>query len=210
VLVIIGVIVGIWHDQIAGFFGGETDITTQTPVIPTTPGSDVTDIPAYDNSQQSAVEIERLTFELINEQRQSNGMPATVWDDELYVLSKAHTEEMLERGEMFHSLQSASYAENCWEGHGYQRFGEDELAGVIVESWLGSPLHRAWLLHMPIRHSTVSIVVSEYGQYASWTFWRDEIGLGPELVRQIADEWRRETGESIPWIEWLYMKGYLE
>jgi uncharacterized protein YkwD len=204
-LIVAGILVwAFWGDQIADFFRGETE----TAVLPTTPSTTTTETPKP--AVVSVAEIEKQTFDLINEQRENNGAPATVWDDELYTLSKAHTEEMAERGELFHTPQYASYGENCWGGYGYYRYSADKLAQAIVESWMSSPLHRAWLLHAPIRHSVVSVVVSEEGQYASWTFWTDEIGLGPELVRQISDEWRRETGESIPWIDWLYMKGYLK
>lgn len=36
------------------------------------------------------------------------------------------------------------------------------------------------------------------------------MGEGPELVREIADEWQRETGGTVPWLEWLKTKGYIE
>jgi len=132
-----------------------------------------------------------------------------VWDDELYRLSKAHTQAMSDKGELFHTPINAPYGENAWGGVGYANYDYEELAKVIVDSWMSSPLHRAWILHQPLQTSVVSIIVNPNSQFASWTFWTREAGEGPELVKKIADEWRRETGESIPWIEWLYLKGYL-
>jgi len=143
-------------------------------------------------------------------ERKRTGVSATVWDEELYKLSKSHTEEMANRGELFHTPMNASYGENCWGGKGYYSYSGRELARVIVDSWMTSPLHRDWLLHKPIRTSVVSIVLKPDGQYASWTFWTNEVGEGPPLVRKIADEWQRETGGNIPWLEWLEMKGYIE
>lgn len=158
---------------------------------------------------QEVLETERLAFELINKERMLNGIMPTQWDDELYRLSKAHTQAMSDKGELFHSPMDSPIGENAWGGAGYYRYGTNELANVIVDSWMSSPLHRAWILHAPLQKSVVSIVVTPTGQYASWTFRMSEAGEGPELVKQIAEEWRRETGESIPWIEWLKMKGYL-
>ena len=155
-------------------------------------------------------ELEREAFRLVNVERECVGVPPTQWDDELYSLSKAHTQEMAERGELFHTPIGASYGENCWGGKGYYHYRDKELARSIVDSWMSSPLHRAWLLHEPIRTSVVSIVLTPDGQYASWTFWTSEVGQGPELIRKIADEWQRETGGNTPWLEWLEMKGYIK
>jgi len=116
---------------------------------------------------------------------------------------------MSDKGELFHTPINAPYGENAWGGVGYANYDYEELAKVIVDSWMSSPLHRAWILHQPLQTSVVSIIVNPNSQFASWTFWTREAGEGPELVKKIADEWRRETGESIPWIEWLYLKGYL-
>ncbi len=160
-------------------------------------------------AMQEALKAERLAFELIDKERMLNGIMPTQWDDELYALSKLHTTAMSDRGELFHSPMDAPIGENAWGGAGYYMYSSDKLAKAMVEGWMSSPLHRAWILHKPIEHSVVTIVVTRNGQYSSWTFWTREVGEGPELVQKIADEWRRETSESIPWIEWLYMKGYL-
>jgi len=160
--------------------------------------------------EQALLELEKETFRLINVEREHAGVPPTKWDDELYRLSKAHTQQMADRRELFHTPVGASYGENCWGGRGYYHFSGQELARVIVSSWMSSPLHRAWLLHELLRTSVVSIVVTPDGQYASWTFWTSEAGEGPELVRKIVDEWQRETGGKVPWLEWLKEKGYIK
>jgi len=162
------------------------------------------------NEAEKLFELEKETFRLVNMARQEQGFVSpTEWDNELYQLSKAHTQGMAERGEIFHS-KSDAYAENCWQGEGFHPYEVEELAATIVDCWLSSPLHRAWLLHEPIKHSVVSIEVRPDGQFASWTFWMSETGNGPELVKRVAEEWETETGRLIPWIDWLYMKGYLK
>ena len=154
-------------------------------------------------------EAEQEAFRLINIIREEAGIPATKWSDELYKLSKSHTQEMANRGELFHTPVGSSHGENAWGGYGYYHYRYDELAKVIVGSWISSPLHEAWLLHAPIQESVVSIVVNPDGQYASWSFWMDTLDRGPELIETIVREWEN-SGSNLPWIEWLQMKGYLK
>ncbi|MFC2072853.1 CAP domain-containing protein [Chloroflexota bacterium] len=154
-------------------------------------------------------EAEQEAFRLINTIREEAGIPATKWDDELYKLSKQHTQDMANKGELFHTPVGSSHGENAWGGTGYYHYRYDELAKVIVGSWMSSPLHEAWLLHAPIKESVVSIVVTPDGQYASWSFWMNTLDRGPELIERIAQEWR-SSGSNLPWIEWLISKGYLK
>jgi len=154
-------------------------------------------------------EAEREAFELINAVREEAGVPPTKWSDELYNLSKKHTQEMADRGELFHTPMGAEHGENAWGGCGYHHYQYDELAKVIVGSWMSSPLHRAWLLHAPIEESVVSIVVTPDGQYASWSFWTWNLRRGPELVEKVAKEWRNSRS-GLDCIPWLISKGYLK
>jgi len=151
---------------------------------------------------------EESAFTLINMYRQENGIPPTVWDDRLYELSKAHTQEMARRGELFHGLGD-EIGENAWGGRGYYRYDADDLAMAIVASWSKSPLHNAWLLHAPIKESVVSIVVTPDAQYASWSFWMNKLTNGPELVAKVIAEWKA-SGSELDWIPWLKSKGYLK
>lgn len=176
-----------------------------TPNLPAGPNQN-NEIPQEVKIKQ----IEAQTFELINAYRQTADIPATRWDDKLYELSKAHTQKMASQGELFHSPETSPIAENCFGGQGYYQYTDEKLAKAIVTTWLSSPLHRAWLMHKPICTSVVTIVITPAGQYASWTFWMDEVNQGPELIRKIADEWENETNKEIPWLDWLRSKGYID
>jgi len=182
---------------------------TPAPTEPTPAPVKPVPTPVPQPVEPSLLELEEETFRLINVERNRAGVPSTKWDAELYKLSKAHTQEMANRGEMFHTPMGAPYGENCWGGKGYYHYNKQELPAAIVDNWMSSPLHRAWLLHRPLRTSVVSIVETPDSQFASWTFWMAEAQGGPELVKRIYDEWQRDCGGSIPWIEWLKMKGYL-
>jgi len=152
---------------------------------------------------------ERAAFDLINSERVKTGLSATLWDNELYRLSQAHTQEMASQGELFHSPIDGPIGEDAWGGQGYSRYSGTALAQAIVNSWMSSPLHKAWILHSSINHSVVSIVSNANGQYASWTFWTSEVGEGPPLIQKAYDLWQSETGGKVPWLTWLYdIKGY--
>ena len=184
---------------------------TPTPVEPTpttAPPLNPSPTPTSPPAELSLSALEEATFKLINVERNAAGLPSTKWDVELYKLSRAHSQAMAERGELFHTPLGASYAENVW-GAPWGGISKQNLAQAIVDGWMSSPLHRAWILHAPLKTSVVSIVDDNRGQYASWAFWTGEAGTGPPLVKKAYDIWISETGGNIPWLEWLYnIKGY--
>jgi uncharacterized protein YkwD len=152
--------------------------------------------------------IEKQTFDLINQERIKAGLEPTIWDNKLYNLSKAHTQDMANQGQLFHSPMNGLIGEDAW-GVSWGGISRQDLAGEIVNSWMSSPLHSAWILHIPLKTSVVSIVDDNRGQYASWTFWTAEAGEGPPLIQRAYNLWQSETGGNIPWLTWLYdVKGY--
>lgn len=182
-----------------------------TPIIPATPTPNITPLSptvpmttAANNDINNIQNTERLSFDLINSERVKTGLPATLWDDKLYQLSKAHTQEMANQRQLFHSPMNGLIGEDAWGGYGYTQYSGKELAQVIVNSWMSSPLHKAWILHAPLQHSVVSIISDSNGQYASWTFWTAEAGEGPPLIQRAYNLWQSETGGNIPWLTWLY------
>jgi len=204
-------------DEVTSFVGQtwkniivSSQSSTTVPVEQVPPqGKPPPPVPTPQPPNLSVLELEQETFRLINNERERAGISPTRWDDKLYKLSKAHTENMANQGRLFHTPPGASYAENAW-GASWGGINRVNLAKVIVDSWMSSPLHRAWILHGSLRTSVVSIVDDNRGQYASWTFWTGEAGQGPTLVRELSNQWMRETGGRIPWIDWLRMKGYLK
>jgi uncharacterized protein YkwD len=159
--------------EVSPTFNPTTIRPTPTPVPATT------NKPNNNEAANDIQSVERNAFNLINSERLKAGLSATSWDDKLYQLSVAHTQEMANRGELFHSPINGPIGEDAWGGHGYSRYSGTALAQVIIDSWMSSPLHKAWILHAPLKHSVVSIVSDANGQYASWTFWTSEAGEGP-------------------------------
>lgn len=140
--------------------------------------------------EDKALRIGIEVVELVNSIRQERGSPMLLWDEELYEYSKAHSEAMASRRDLFHSSMDKPYAENAWGGEGSKSWG----AETIVESWMTSDKHRTWLLCPNIRHVAVGVAYSSNGMYASWTFWRSEPAL--------SDWWYQYSPDNPP--EWWY------
>ena len=136
--------------------------------------------------------LEREVLALVNSERLSRDITSVVWDEDLHEIATEHSEEMARSGEIFHSSVYEPYAENCWGG------GPGSLyyftASDIVDSWMGSPPHRTWLLCPHLRDIGVGIAVSDNGMYASWTFWRSQT--------RDSDWWYADDSDSPP--DWWY------
>jgi len=178
-LIATGIVIGVlWGNQIASFFTGNTEPipVTQTPSIP--PSSAV-------SSPPSSMEYEVMEF--ANAERVKRNISPLTWDTKLATIAKQHSDEMATRLEMFHSSIYELYAENCWAGAATYFDAND-----IVNTWMGSPKHRTWLLCPHLSHIGVGIAISDSVMYASWTFWRSET---------VYDDWWYVNGEQPP--SWL-------
>lgn len=113
---------------------------------------------------------ERDVVNLVNEIRIARGTGALIWDDRLHNLARMHSQDMANRGELFHSPPDALHGENAWGGPG----GTEYTAIEIVEAWLGSEGHRTWLLCPNLEHIAVGIYIKDDAVYATWIFWRNE------------------------------------
>ena len=129
--------------------------------------------------------------ELVNSIRRGRNSPELAWDEVLYKHSKEHTEDMASQHRLFHTPVGAPYAENAWGGEGSTSW----TATTIVESWMTSPMHRTWLLCPHLKHIAVSVVKTNTGMYASWTFWVAETDY-------YSDWWYCNGSEQPP--DWWY------
>ncbi len=117
-----------------------------------------------------------MVHELINRERRKRGVPCVRWNQELYILAKAHSQRMAKAGRPFHSGRFALQGgENTWWSgyHHYYRdpYYNEQLARDIVRSWMRSKAgHREWLLDREASDAGVGIAVSGHGVFASWAF----------------------------------------
>ena len=159
--------------------------TPITPAIkPTTPTSNPT------SDEQKALSIGKQVVAIVNGIRVERGSAELSWDDTLYKYSREHSIAMANQRELFHTDMNMPYAENAWGGEGSKNW----TAQTIVDSWMGSKMHRTWLLCPNLRHVAVGVAYSTNGMYASWTFWRNETSQ--------SDWWYQYTPDNPP--KWWY------
>lgn len=148
-------------------------ISVKPPVPPVSP-----QVPYQGETNNKEARISLLEYEilaLVNTERSTRKISPLSWDSELGGIARKHSQEMANRGELFHSPVNEPYAENVWMGApGNLVFRNPDVTKLIVGSWMGSLHHKTWLLCPNLKHIGVGIFVSEKAMYVSWTFWRGE------------------------------------
>ena len=110
-------------------------------------------------------ELERKVHDGINAERAAmRGLRQLQWDDRLNVIARDHSEDMTERGYFAHDTpeglgpteRATKAGYSCRKGYSYglaenitvelMSNDMDKLAAAAVQSWVGSPGHRANLL----------------------------------------------------------------
>jgi uncharacterized protein YkwD len=142
-----------------------------------------------EQERKSIEELEHSVVDQVNAIRTQRGSSPLIWDNELYIYSKQHSEDMASQKRLFHTPVGAPYAENAWGGEGSTSW----TASDIVESWMSSDFHRTWLLCPHLQHIAVGIAISDTGMYASWIFWVGETQQS---------DWCYQYGTSPP--DWWY------
>ncbi len=163
-------------------------IKPPTSITPVTKPATLSSNPVSD--EQRALSIGKQVVTIVNSIRAERGSPELIWDDTLYEYSLAHSKDMAQQRRLFHTDINLPYGENAWGGEGSKSWS----AKTIVESWMGSPKHRTWLLNPHLKHVAVGIAYSSNGMYASWTFWKGE------TIH--SDWWYQYTPDNPP--DWWY------
>jgi uncharacterized protein YkwD len=118
----------------------------------------------------------------VNAQRAKLSLPPLHDDLRLEAVARAHSEEMLARGELTHGspnkkldtpskratsaqVRWIKVAENVAHYHGYRPPGDE-----VVKDWMGSPEHRANLLDRGLALSGVGVACAERECYLTQLF----------------------------------------
>lgn len=110
--------------------------------------------------------LELRAFELINERRRAEGLPALAWDGDLAHMARQHSDDMARREFFNHvdpdgrdmSERACALGVAGWSAMGeniaYNQ-GFDDPAAFAVERWLGSTKHRDNVLRTAYTHTAV-------------------------------------------------------
>ncbi len=123
-------------------------------------------------------EVERKVTQLTNDVRQDHHLMPVERDTDLVDIARCHSDDMLKRNYFSHvspdgkspqdrivpaySRTLSRAGENIWSGHGYDYSDCTLMARIIVDSWMGSPGHRANILNP--NYNYIGVGVSAMGQ----------------------------------------------
>jgi uncharacterized protein YkwD len=112
---------------------------------------------------QSARKAERQIFEATNRERQSRGLPALVWNDDLALAARQHAEAMAQSNTLSHQLPGeASLPTRARKaGVKFTSLSENVAVGTSTEDisgqWVKSAAHHANLLDTDMNATGVGV-----------------------------------------------------
>lgn len=119
--------------------------------------------------------IERRTFQLINEARLSNGLKQLEWHEDLYRMARAHSDSMADQDFFSHTdprgsgmvKRALSLGLAGWQALGENlayNLGCSDPAAFAVERWALSIKHRQNLLRPMFTHTAIGVAQAPDGR----------------------------------------------
>jgi len=133
-------------------------------------------------SFHQATAIERIVFELTNQERMANGLLPLAWDNELCRLARHHSEDMGGRGYFDHETPEGLFPKDRARAAGLRGFrviaeniaynkGYENPGAYAVQRWMKSSGHRANILFSSFQYSAIgSYVASDGSVYLTQVF----------------------------------------
>lgn len=129
---------------------------------------------ATTSSLGSANDVEARAFELMNAQRQANGLRSLEWDETIVSLARSHSASMASDGYFSHKDPSGGYIDSRaaklgifnWMAIGENiafMKGYDDPASVAVQKWMQSTSHKKNILSTQWRDSAIGVAVAPDG-----------------------------------------------
>lgn len=124
----------------------------------------------------SPIELEKMAFNLLNQQRAAKNLPALVWNDDVARIARMHSENMAKYKFFSHTGLDGKLvndrADKCgvsrWKAIGeniaYNR-GYDKPADFAVERWMLSTAHRENILNDRWKESAIGVAIADDGSY---------------------------------------------
>lgn len=124
--------------------------------------------------------LERQMVEAVNSERRANGLPPFAVDDQLTLLARRHSEDMVARGYFDHvtpegiTLRDRLAREGIaaqWVGENIQRNSRpgEEAVAYAIQWFMQSTPHRKNILHEHYTHMGVGVARDENGQMSTFT-----------------------------------------
>ncbi len=125
-------------------------------------------------SHSDATDVEKSAFKKTNEARLANGLAPLIWDADLCLLARAHSESMGRIGYFDHETPEGLQLKDRARALGIKRFkvigeniaynkGYTDPGAFAVERWMKSGGHRANMLYAGFQSSAIGSYVSSDG-----------------------------------------------
>lgn len=181
-------------------------VESQNPTIPgTTETAPAPGQPPADSASEEARRMERMIFDLVNDERRERGLDPLEWDDQLATLGREWSRRMADRGTLEHqdpermlerSEGFTGVGENIFTASGPVR------ASTIHVGWMRSDGHRANVLRDGFERLGVGVVCVDGEVWATQRFGRVSSGdfgrAGDEIPPEEPIVSSRGEGPSCP------------
>ncbi len=117
--------------------------------------------------------LERQAYRAVNDVRRRRGLAELTYNERLAEIARSHSRDMARRMYFGHqSPEGHEAADRLLSGGvGYRRVGENlasnrgaiDPVGTAVDSWMGSPAHRANILEADYRETGLGVAIDEEG-----------------------------------------------
>ncbi len=125
-------------------------------------------------SLEAATAIERRAFERTNDERVKAGLPSLIWDAELCLFARMHSENMARLNFFAHETPDGMRLKERARAQGILHFrviaeniaynkGYDDPGAFAVERWMSSAGHRANILYVGFQNSAIGSFVAKDG-----------------------------------------------
>lgn len=152
---------------------GQLPNPTATPIPTATPTPTPTPTPIPRDTKS----IEQRIFELTNERRAENGVRALTWSEEIAVVARSHSQDMVTRNYFNHNSPEGvtPFQRLTIGGISYSTAGENiataGTAELIMNAWMNSPGHKANILNGAFGKIGIGVVGNaKYGLMATQNF----------------------------------------
>jgi uncharacterized protein YkwD len=144
-------------------------------------------------------QLERDLFDRVNEYREAHGVEPIIWDEALALVCRSHSEAMLDKRKLAHTLDGVSLEDRLEEAQlsfvcvrenvGWlQGFNVDPVEWELSR-WSRSKVHKRNLLDPCVTHGAVGIEFSVDGNfYVTWEARRPADDPGSSAFDEVAEE----------------------
>ena len=130
---------------------------------------------AVSTTATAAADLERRAFDLVNARRRASGQTPLVWDEELTMMARGHSQNMATRGFFAHADPNGVDMTQRARSNGIQGWralaeniaynqGFDDPAAFAVERWMISTCHRDNILNSTFTRTGIGVVRAADGR----------------------------------------------